>query len=412
MTAAARSVLTAATLALLPRGLLSANPRLARPFNAAFGYRFANLGDQTQQDRDDETFIALTFSGGGTRAAAFAYGAMEALRATKLADGRSLLDEVDVISSVSGGSFAAAYYGLFGRSSFSAASAMTCCIVRSSATSSCASWPLELAAPALTVLRLAPISQPPTTTAPSSRAAGSTHAAPAPLYHPERHRHRRRRAVLIHAGLLRSDLLRPRRRAGRARRHRVVGVSRRLHSADGQQLRGWGVRLRSAAMGRAAEHGDFDANPPRFDLARTWRSYEDATRRPYIHLSDGGLSDNIGLRAIENGIWSTGSLPVDAQVNNRKIKRLVIIVVDAKPRTEASADQFARDRLASSRSSRPRRRIRWRTTRRIRSSSRVSTSRLGEGGEELRGTPTGVPRSRAASCPHGTATAGRAPGAL
>jgi len=91
-----------------------------------------------------------------------------------------------------------------------------------------------------------------------------------------------------------------------------------------------------------AEHGDFDANPPRFDLARTWRSYEDASRRPYIHLSDGGLSDNIGLRSVENGIWLTKSIPVLDQVNNKKITRLVIIVVDAKPRTEASADQSAR----------------------------------------------------------------------
>jgi NTE family protein len=91
-----------------------------------------------------------------------------------------------------------------------------------------------------------------------------------------------------------------------------------------------------------AEHGDFDANPQRFDLARTWRSYQDASRRPYIHLSDGGLSDNIGLRAIENGIWSTGTIPVLDQVNNRRLKRLVIIVVDAKPRSEAHADQSAR----------------------------------------------------------------------
>ena len=56
-------------------------------------------------------------SGGGTRAAAFAYGVLEGLRDTPVVvRGRSerLLDEVDVISGVSGGSFPAAYYGLFG----------------------------------------------------------------------------------------------------------------------------------------------------------------------------------------------------------------------------------------------------------------------------------------------------------
>ena len=61
--------------------------------------------------------LILTFSGGGTRAAAFSYGVLETLADTTTAingkQGR-LLDEVDAISSVSGGSFTAAYYGLFG----------------------------------------------------------------------------------------------------------------------------------------------------------------------------------------------------------------------------------------------------------------------------------------------------------
>ncbi|MFA6985411.1 MAG: patatin-like phospholipase family protein [Arenimonas sp.] len=61
--------------------------------------------------------MVLAFSGGGTRAAAFNYGVLETLRDTAVTvDGRQrrLLDEVDVISSVSGGSYTAAYYGLFG----------------------------------------------------------------------------------------------------------------------------------------------------------------------------------------------------------------------------------------------------------------------------------------------------------
>jgi len=63
----------------------------------------------------------LTFSGGGTRAASFAYGVLEELKETMaMIDGkeRRLLDEVDVISAVSGGSFTAGYYGLFGESLF------------------------------------------------------------------------------------------------------------------------------------------------------------------------------------------------------------------------------------------------------------------------------------------------------
>ncbi len=66
--------------------------------------------------------ILLAFSGGGTRAAALSYGVLKELRDTRVnSRGRQirLLDEVDSISSVSGGSFTAAYYGLFGDKLFS-----------------------------------------------------------------------------------------------------------------------------------------------------------------------------------------------------------------------------------------------------------------------------------------------------
>jgi NTE family protein len=71
--------------------------------------------------KDDDLLVMLTFSGGGTRAAAFSYGVLEALRDTEISiHGRKkhMLDEVDWISGVSGGSFTAAYYGLFGERIF------------------------------------------------------------------------------------------------------------------------------------------------------------------------------------------------------------------------------------------------------------------------------------------------------
>jgi len=76
--------------------------------------------------RNDDILLVLAFSGGGTRAAALSYGVLEALGQVKLpypptaSDSPStpyrhtLLDEVDVISSVSGGSFTAACYALNG----------------------------------------------------------------------------------------------------------------------------------------------------------------------------------------------------------------------------------------------------------------------------------------------------------
>ncbi len=61
----------------------------------------------------DDTVVALSFSGGGTRAAAFSYGVLTALDETTL-PGHStpLIDRVDFVTGVSGGSVLAAYYGL------------------------------------------------------------------------------------------------------------------------------------------------------------------------------------------------------------------------------------------------------------------------------------------------------------
>lgn len=83
--------------------------------NADGGYRPQIT--QASEKRSGTLMIALAFSGGGTRAAAFSYGVLEALRDTSVqweGNERRLLDEVDTISSVSGGSFTAAYFGLFG----------------------------------------------------------------------------------------------------------------------------------------------------------------------------------------------------------------------------------------------------------------------------------------------------------
>jgi len=66
--------------------------------------------------REDENALILAFSGGGTRAAALAYGVLKALRDTPVpgSGNKRLLDEIHSISSVSGGSFTAAYFGLYG----------------------------------------------------------------------------------------------------------------------------------------------------------------------------------------------------------------------------------------------------------------------------------------------------------
>jgi NTE family protein len=63
----------------------------------------------------DDMVVALSFSGGGTRAAAFSYGVLQGFDETRVqtaASTISLLDHIDFVSGVSGGSVLAAYYGL------------------------------------------------------------------------------------------------------------------------------------------------------------------------------------------------------------------------------------------------------------------------------------------------------------
>ena len=77
------------------------------------GYRLQRV--KADPDNPGDVLVILTLSGGGTRAAALAYGTMEALRDVKLRMGgrsRRLLDEVDIINAVSGGSIVAAYYAV------------------------------------------------------------------------------------------------------------------------------------------------------------------------------------------------------------------------------------------------------------------------------------------------------------
>ena len=77
------------------------------------GYRYLNQPPK----KSENMLLIVAFSGGGTRSSSLGYGVLQELaRAEVVIDGtkRRLLDEVDVISSVSGGSFTAAYYGLFG----------------------------------------------------------------------------------------------------------------------------------------------------------------------------------------------------------------------------------------------------------------------------------------------------------
>ncbi len=77
------------------------------------GYRFDAL---KSPDEIPDLLVLVAMSGGGKRSAAFAYGALKGMRDVTIrgpAGDRTLLQAVDGIAGVSGGSFTAAYYGLY-----------------------------------------------------------------------------------------------------------------------------------------------------------------------------------------------------------------------------------------------------------------------------------------------------------
>src|SRR5271155_3498529 len=109
-----RRIVLLALLAVAGCATRPVNPRIAQ-VDTGTGYRFET---RNLQKENKDNLIILAFSGGGTRAAAFSYGVLEFLRRTEVIGPKGnkvrLLDEVDAITGVSGGSFTALAYGLYG----------------------------------------------------------------------------------------------------------------------------------------------------------------------------------------------------------------------------------------------------------------------------------------------------------
>jgi NTE family protein len=342
-----RAVAVLACALLLPAcgSFAPPNPPLAK-YAPDAGYRFERL---ESGDNSDELFVIVTFSGGGTRAAALAYGVLEALRDTTIRwRGRAvaLLDEVDVISSISGGSFPAAYYALRGRQTFDEfPERFLYRPIQSDLLKlafSPASWP-KLAAPGYGRSDLA-----------------------AEFYHRE-----------VFGGATYADLI--------ARNRRPFVILNATDMTTGTQFPFIqdqfdlmcsdlaGVPLARAAASSSAFPGGltaltfqnyagtcgyrhpawvqlaFDDHGSRVNPRRTARAEnrlslaaEGPAKRPYLHLTDGGVADNIGLRGPLEAIASTNHpWSVLQRMNQKKIGKLVVIAVNAATNPATGRDQSA-----------------------------------------------------------------------
>lgn len=352
---AAEVLIVAGSLLLTACGSFPVNPPLAHHDPEA-GYRFDPAPDDP--DPRDQMFVILVFSGGGTRAAALSFGVLEALRDTPIHwQGRdqSLLDDVDVISSISGGSFPAAYYALRGAETFKEfpdkflyRPVQSDLIKRAL---SPASW-LKLAGSSYGRSDLAADYYD------EKVFDGATYSQLIAAH--------RRPFVILNAtdlttgvqfpfiqdqfDLLCSDLAGIKLARAAAASSAFPGgltpltLKNYAGTCDYHQPR-W---VANALKDRTSR-----INPRRTARADQRTAYASTvtdpnTRqthpaRPYIHLTDGGVADNIGLREPLTALGSqSNDWSVQQRINLKQVDKLVVIVVNAATNPETKRDQAAK----------------------------------------------------------------------
>ena len=280
----------------------------SRPINAPIDDADRAAATATRRartaDNDPSTMVILAFSGGGTRAAAFSYGVLEELRRTEVTP--------------TGGACGCWTKSTSSPASPAAASprSRTACTARELFDDYEQRFlkrdvqgdllsrflnPAELER--AVVRRLGPLGnggRSCTTRSCSTarRSAISSEAGPAD--HGHGHRHLDRLAARFHARRVRPHLLRPVDGAAVARGGRVVRGAARAVAGDDQQLRRH-LRLPRAELGARAADPNSRARPAGRAMQRLQASCgrsRTAQHRPYLHLVDGGLADNLGMRGV------------------------------------------------------------------------------------------------------------------
>lgn len=287
---------------------------------------------QATAPEDLSMLMAVTFSGGGARAAAFGYGVLQAMHETPVRwNGREikLLDQVRYVSGVSGGSIIATYYAAFGNETFERFEPE---FLRRDFQHSLISFALkpgnlyDLSSPwfgrsQLLAQRLDELYR--------HRTFGDLWARPG------------RPRLLVSATDLSlgssfdfswnqfsricSDLS-------------SVPLSFAVASSSAVPLvlSPMTVKNYAGSCRPLAEEEDAALSGPRGDYrTRMFRSqlnsYQDAAARPYIHLVDGGVADNLGVRSLLDRSLSEGGIRRTLRdLPKGVVRKLVLITVNAE----------------------------------------------------------------------------------
>ncbi len=278
------------------------------------------MSEAASAGRRDDITLVLAFSGGGSRAAALAYGVLLELRDTRIgANGdRRLLDEVDAISAVSGGSFTAAYYGLHGDDTFR-------------------DFESGFLRRDLTSDVLHRILSPRRWFTPEGRSDAASTLYDGTIFKGATFADLQRRngpLIVINASdleggirfaflqeffdLLCSDL-------------RSYPLADAVAASSAVPVLFEPVVLQNNS-GCAAPHLPQPAedSPQLQQVVKGLRGYADKQQRHYVHLADGGLTDNLGLRAFQETIDLAGGLrPFLRKIGREPNGHVVVVSVDA-----------------------------------------------------------------------------------
>lgn len=308
------------------------------------GYRYTNVAPAGSENSDSLLFVAA-FSGGGTRASTLAFGALRELAYQQIVwEGKQkrLLDELDLIHALSGGTFTGGYYALFRDQIFHDFEHR---FLRKN-------WEWELKNRILTSpsnwIRL------------WSPYFGRTHIM-AELLNEALFEHKtyadlaalnQRPMLIIHA----SDM-------ATLARFEFTQLQFDFICSDLSQLNIADASASSAALPLVLSPISYKnfSNQCGYEVpawlmqakrggrvgaqrANELLSYTDAEKRPYIHLLDGGLADNLALRGLIEGSGVYGNfekLLMAAGVKN--IKKFVILAVNAE--TSPDVLEFRSDHI-------------------------------------------------------------------
>jgi len=299
------------------------------------GYRY---NSNNQHDFGDYHII-LSFSGGGTRAAALSYGVMQELKDTYINNGQlSLLDEVDAISSVSGGSFTAAYYGVFGDKLFTHYEKD---FLRQSVQGALIRRILNPAHWFRSIFSAFDRTEMAVDYYDSTIFKGATFADIDVQNGPfiginatDLSRGIRFSFTQNYFDLICSDISSfPVARAVTASSAvPVVFPSIILKNYAGE------CELSASPLGNILAVSHFETERQKA-LISSWKTYRDQEKRPYIHLVDGGISDNLGLRAILERVEAVPTLEEESP--EPLPQKMLIILVNAATNQENTIDNTA-----------------------------------------------------------------------